>query len=256
MGINIICLDEMNLSRVEHYFSQFLSVLEGNESDRVVRLYNSNIESRVYNASDYPAEIKIGKNVIFVGTVNIDESTYHFSDKVLDRANVIKLHSRNFLALKELLNEDKKEVAIKTITMKTFTGFKNAQSEAAFVLSDDEVNLLNELNVVMIDNLPNCAIGYRIIRQIDAYLKNLPETEIYPKSKALDYLLVQRVFTKLRGSEEQLKKLVGKIDDAGVLVDSAIVDILQKYSAVSDFEESIKIITTKAKELVTYGYTI
>ena len=256
MGINIICLDEMNLSRVEHYFSQFLSVLEGNESDRVVRLYNSNIESRVYNASDYPAEIKIGKNVIFVGTVNIDESTYHFSDKVLDRANVIKLHSRNFLALKELLNEDKKEVAIKTITMKTFTGFKNAQSEAAFVLSDDEVNLLNELNVVMIDNLPNCAIGYRIIRQIDAYLKNLPETEIYPKPKALDYLLVQRVFTKLRGSEEQLKKLVGKIDDAGVLVDSAIVDILQKYSAVSDFEESKKIIITKAKELVTYGYTI
>ena len=48
--------------------------------------------------------------MIFVGTVNIDESTYHFSDKVLDRANVIKLHSRNFLDLKELLNEDKKEV--------------------------------------------------------------------------------------------------------------------------------------------------
>lgn len=255
-AINIICLDEMNLSRVEHYFSQFLSILEDNENDRVVKLYNKNIEGRVYNASDYPAEIKIGKNVIFVGTVNVDESTYHFSDKVLDRANVIKLHNRNFLDLKELLNKDRKELAIKAISMKTFAGFKNAKSDSALVLTDDEINLLNEINVAMIDNLPNCAIGYRIIRQIDLYLKNLPETEIYPKSKAIDYLLVQRVFTKLRGSEEQLKKLVGRLDDAGLLVDSIIIDILNRYGMVSGFDESKKIITTKAKELVTYGYTI
>lgn len=255
-GISIICLDEMNLSRVEHYFSQFLSILEGNESERVIRLYNPNIEHRVYNASDYPAEIKIGKNVIFVGTVNVDESTYHFSDKVLDRADVIKLHNRNFMDLKALVAQERTKTSIQPITMKIFQSFKYNQAEMALILSDDEINLLNELNIIMLDNLPNCAIGYRIVRQIDTYLKNLPETTIYPRSRAFDYLLVQRVFTKLRGSEEQLRKLIGKVGDDGLLADSAIVEILKKYSRVSDFYESIKIITNKAKELVTYGYTI
>lgn len=255
-GINIICLDEMNLSRVEHYFSQFLSILEGNENERVIRLYNPNIENRVYNASDYPAEIKIGKNVFFVGTVNVDESTYHFSDKVLDRANVIKLHNRNFSDLKNLLSREKKDIVIKPITMKIFSSFKNNQADDMFILNDEEVNLLNELNNVMINNLPNCAIGYRIIRQIDLYLKNLPETSVYPKDKAFDYLLVQRVFTKLRGSVDQLKVLVGKFDENGSLVESLILDILQKYNGVSSFDESKKIIANKAKELVMYGYTI
>ena len=254
--INIICLDEMNLSRVEHYFSQFLSVLEGNENEKVIRLYNPNIESRVYNANDYPAEIKLGKNIIFVGTVNVDESTYHFSDKVLDRANVIKLHSRNFAELKALLLETKKEYIIKPITMNVFDGFRNNQSDDALILNDDELNLLNELNVVITDNLQNCAIGYRIIRQIDTYLKNLPNSIAYPKAKAFDYLLVQRVFTKLRGSEEQLRSLVGKVNDNGLLVDSIILNILQRYGNVSEFNESKKVITNKAKELVTYGYTI
>ena len=57
-------------------------------------------------------EIKIGKNVFFVGTVNVDESTYHFSDKVLDRANVIKLHNRNFSDLKNLLSKEKKDILL------------------------------------------------------------------------------------------------------------------------------------------------
>ena len=67
---------------------------------------------------------------------------------------------------------------------------------------------------------------------------------------------MQRVFTKLRGSEEQLRNLVGKVNDNGLLVDSLILDILQKYGDISEFNESKKVITNKAKELVTYGYTI
>ncbi|WP_221770359.1 McrB family protein, partial [Listeria seeligeri] len=84
----LICFDEMNLARVEHYFSQFLSVLEMDADFRNIRLYNKDLEKRFYNSDQYPASVSIGKNVLFVGTVNLDESTYHFSDKVLDRANV------------------------------------------------------------------------------------------------------------------------------------------------------------------------
>lgn len=87
----IICFDEMNLARVEHYFSQFLSILEMPEKSRILRLYASEYESRLYNSDKYKSTIKIGNNIRFIGTVNIDESTFHFSDKVLDRANVINL---------------------------------------------------------------------------------------------------------------------------------------------------------------------
>ena len=89
----LVLLDEMNLARVEHYFSEFLSRLEGRPLDK--------------DAGDpdlrRPAEIEIdvsrrgqtkrvyaGQNVLFVGTMNEDESTLSLSDKVLDRANVLR----------------------------------------------------------------------------------------------------------------------------------------------------------------------
>lgn len=82
----------LNLARVEHYFSQFLSILEMPEKSRILRLYASEYETRLYNSDKYKSTVKIGNNIRFIGTVNIDESTFHFSDKVLDRANVIKLN--------------------------------------------------------------------------------------------------------------------------------------------------------------------
>lgn len=87
----IVCFDEMNLARVEHYFSQFLSLLERPENQRELQLYDSQYAGQLYNSATYPSKIIIGDNIRFIGTVNIDESTYHFSDKVLDRANVIEL---------------------------------------------------------------------------------------------------------------------------------------------------------------------
>ncbi|EOS8040470.1 AAA family ATPase, partial [Enterococcus hirae] len=85
----LVCFDEMNLAKVEHYFSQFLSVLEMDDlENRKIHLYNEDLSSRFYNSEKYPATISVGTNVMFVGTVNLDESTHQFSDKVLDRANL------------------------------------------------------------------------------------------------------------------------------------------------------------------------
>ena len=72
-------------------FSQFLSLLERPENQRELQLYDSQYAGQLYNSATYPSKIIIGDNIRFIGTVNIDESTYHFSDKVLDRANVIEL---------------------------------------------------------------------------------------------------------------------------------------------------------------------
>ncbi|MEH6946972.1 hypothetical protein V7068_07810 [Bacillus sp. JJ634] len=69
----IVCFDEMNLARLEHYFSQFLSILEMDHGKRVLRLYNDDLENRLYNSAQYPPTIVIQDNVLFVGTVNVDE---------------------------------------------------------------------------------------------------------------------------------------------------------------------------------------
>lgn len=74
-----LCLDEMNLARVEHYFAPFLSAMEGARS--VLSLHGS--RDAVDNV---PPTIPWPMNLFVIGTVNVDETTHAFSDKVLDRA--------------------------------------------------------------------------------------------------------------------------------------------------------------------------
>ena len=84
-----VILDEMNLARVEHYFSDFLSALESGED---IPLHeNEAIESgESESGPQVPRKLKVPGNVLFTGTVNVDETTYMFSPKVLDRAFTIE----------------------------------------------------------------------------------------------------------------------------------------------------------------------
>jgi hypothetical protein len=82
---HFLILDEMNLSHVERYFADILSVIE---SEQTIRLYDG--ADRNTNGSAMPSSIELPKNLFIIGTVNVDETTYMFSPKVLDRANVIE----------------------------------------------------------------------------------------------------------------------------------------------------------------------
>jgi len=86
-----LILDEMNLSHVERYFSDFLSAIESEEE---IPLHNAAGEIVVQNNDrahlTVPTSVKLPKNLFVIGTVNVDETTYMFSPKVLDRANVIE----------------------------------------------------------------------------------------------------------------------------------------------------------------------
>ncbi|AEG17858.1 MrcB family domain-containing protein [Methanobacterium paludis] len=77
---HLLVLDEMNLSHVERYFADFLSAME---SEETIPLH-SNDDKKI------PGELEIPRNLLVVGTVNVDETTYMFSPKVLDRANTIE----------------------------------------------------------------------------------------------------------------------------------------------------------------------
>lgn len=87
-----LILDEMNLSHVERYFSDFLSSME---SKKPILLHKSSDEY----GGDVPEDLVIPKNVFIIGTVNVDETTYMFSPKVLDRANVLEFKSFENLPL-------------------------------------------------------------------------------------------------------------------------------------------------------------
>lgn len=252
----IICFDEMNLARVEHYFSQFLSILEMDHGKRVLRLYNDDLESRLYNSAQYPPTIAIRENVLFVGTVNVDESTYHFSDKVLDRANVLSLEIMPFEHMKKL-PERKKILALGTeeVDFETYTSFKADRRNVA--LMDEELKFLWNVHQALHDANKQIGVGPRIVKQIDAYLANLPVQDVLTREQAFDLQMVQRILTKLRGSEDQLRELAGVYDkETGEVNGSILLNLFDQHQQVSDFEKSREIVKQKAKELKLNGYTI
>lgn len=251
----IICFDEMNLAKVEHYFSQFLSVLEMEKGRRKLRLYNEDLQNKFYNGSRYPHEILIGDNVIFTGTVNLDESTHHFSDKVLDRSNLMTLHVEPFTKLLEIERKpvDKPEGKQK----KSYTVQSFVQQKRNIILTENELEFLWEVHEALASISMTLGIGPRVVKQIDQYIKNLSNLQDNPidRKVALDLQFAQRIMTKIRGSEEMLRELVGLYDEEnGTVSHSILIQLFDKYAAHSKFEKSRALIIEKAKELIRNGY--
>ncbi len=98
--ITFIVLDEMNLSRIEYYFSDFLSLMENEPDKREIKLLNVGLfrsdgeEKRAYKGLSKGHTLKILPNVWFIGTANRDESTFEISDKVYDRAHTMNFNKR------------------------------------------------------------------------------------------------------------------------------------------------------------------
>lgn len=252
----VICFDEMNLARIEHYFSQFLSLLESDESNRVLRLYSKELEGRLYNSEKYKPSIKIGQNVRFVGTVNIDDSTHHFSDKVLDRANLISLSVMPFADLAKITRDEKEN-------LQTDEDFANLYAESfmnrdkQIELDDITIEFLQRLHDLLSEIGKQTGIGPRIVRQIDSYMKNIPKkVEILESAEALDLQVVQRILSKLRGSQEQLEDIIGQYDHSSNAVkNSRLIELLDAFTMISEFKSSKKLISDKVKELELHGYT-
>ncbi len=245
----MVCFDEMNLARVEHYFAQFISVLEKKDS-RKIQLYNPSLENRVHNSHLYPAQISIGDNVLFMGTVNMDESTYHFSDKVLDRANVITLHQRKFADMKSFCPV--KDGLFVPISADAYRKFRVENKKVR--LSNEELELLDALNEALQESRVSGGIGYRVAFDIDRYVENIPFLKDFTRGDGLDLQIVQRILTKVRGSREQLQTLLFMTDDGKV--GGKLMDLFATYKNVSSFTESKKVLMRKAKELKLYDYTI
>ncbi len=247
----IIVFDEMNMSHIEHWFTPFLSVLQLENQNRILNLYEGAQET----VNQIPSTIEIGENILFVGTVNFDETTKELSDRLLDRTNLITLQKIPFC---ELCMEQDKVVSQQPLKVTAGEFRINWIRNKAMieVFSEEELELLDKLHVVLSSHDASKGISFRCANAIAAYLQNIPfqnnHSYMISREEGFDLQIKQRVLTKLRGTE----MMVGTLFSEEVKRGATLVPLLQSPLAnrVSTFEHSLAYIREKRRELELYGY--
>ena len=253
-----VILDEMNLSKVEHYFSDLLSCLESRISkngeiyQEKVILHNG-LKQLNTDSEDFeiiPSAIEIPLNLYVTGTVNIDESTYMFSHKVLDRANVIEFNEVDLQAYGTGLYKD--EETYKLASFPDFTQFTLATKEVYEDLSDFIKEYLVDLNSIL--EKFNLHFGYRTVNEIALYIHNAMEhinNSEETQLQALDYQFIQKIFPKINGSYAALEAPLHEI-----LIYLSNQDNFSKIKAVdTKFPRTVKKLLRMYHNLSINGYS-
>lgn len=261
--MHMVIFDEMNLSQVEHWFAPFISLLELSYNERELQLYSKG--AICHNSTKYKSHINIGDNIIFIGTVNLDETTKDFSDRLLDRANLVTLKKRKFADFRK---EKIKSYNMNDIEKHTYSyqDYRSWVDNTGGVddLSNEEVNLLDELHEIIQNYDEQKGISFRILEKISSYINNIPqvfdenENDIISRGEAFDIEIKQRVLTKIKGSERQFGELIGKYDtNSKSVTNSELYNFFDSEQAlrISDFKLTKYEIVRKSKELTLYGYT-
>ena len=223
----LVLIDEMNLARVEYYFSEFLSTLEARRavvdpSDPIKRapaeieIEGSRRSSEDDELSAMNIRLWVGSNVLFAGTMNEDESTQTLSDKVLDRSNVLRFgkppardgattnRSDNFRSEQALAHE-------------TWKSWIQTSRDAPWTKEvDDWTERLN-------DSLEKIGrpFGWRVRDAIHQYIANYPGVRGGSEYKtAMADQVEQKIIPKLRGldliqSQESLNGVLDVLDELG-----------------------------------------
>ncbi|MFI8709592.1 MrcB family domain-containing protein [Bacillus sp. NPDC077411] len=200
-----VVLDEMNLARVEYYFSDFLSVIESRKWEG-----REIVTSAVLPESIVGKRITIPSNVYVVGTVNMDETTHPLSKKVLDRANTIEFNQVKLDSFEFLM--DAEEVQAKRVSNNSLTATFLHLKEC-FQLNKDLVKKVSHILIGINEILEpiGAQVGYRIRDEICFYMAYNEKNELLSFDEALDYQIYQKILPRITGSdgrtEEALKKL-------------------------------------------------
>ena len=248
--LTIVLLDEMNLAHVELYFSELLSKLELLRGSDEVKL-------EIDIAEKNPYEIKLNKNIIWVGTMNEDETTKSLSDKVIDRSNLINFPrpnefvSRNELKEREEAPKLKREIwenwkwnKIKNMLIQD----EDTKEQNMKIITDFGEKIKNlkekmeEINGYL--KVSGRAIGHRVWQSIENYIRNYPlvlesirnrNSEELEKAIqiAFEDALVQKLMPKLKGLETE-----------GLVREKCLNDISSKIQTyangiASDFDNSL-----------------
>lgn len=229
--IHIFVLDEMNISRVEYYFADLLSVLEYPKEDWKLRLlqvpYGFVPPEQIADGN-----IRIMPGCYFVGTANKDDSTFSIADKVYDRAITIDFDYRNKPFTVE---EEVSTISLSASKLRSLYDAAIANEENR--LTDEDVEKLEKLTAFVYDQF-DLTFGNRIMTQIE----NLVPTFIAcggVKEDIIDFLFARKVLVKLEGRFEEYVK--------GAL--NQLMQLIQTTYGVGVFKHSEKAIRNLIRKL-------
>ena len=269
-----LLLDEMNLARVEHYFSDWLAATESRrvgvdgiiEQQPISLHHQRDVMKAHLTLSDgsrieheVPALIQLPTNLVVTGTVNIDETTYGFSQKVLDRAMVIEFDDVDLNHLREDLREDEGDAynipnKLPPFKMPTIDVYRR----------QPELVHTHLLNINKILEKSRLHVGYRSALEISLFIEIFSSFVPGGKSdsslmKALDFAILQKVLPRLTGNriklEQTLAELCFYLRDINIPSKDQDVQTLEFYigqtaQLPNSFRRTVEMLIT----LRSYGY--
>ena len=214
----IVVLDEMNLARVEYYLADVLSVLEsGRREDGFTRgeifLHGQTGDVTAAGGLRVPPTLRLPPNLYIVGTVNVDETTFAFSPKVLDRAFTIEVKEVDLTDYPSAVEPPPSEVdGVDEALLADFTRQgRFAQITKADVAAwgrgrREYVDRLDELNQALLPH--DLGFGYRVVDEILAFMAALRESPLrdaLTEDEAFDTGVMMKVLPKFHGPLHRVK---------------------------------------------------
>jgi len=211
--IVIVLLDEMNLARVEYYFSDFLSKLETRRSRKTYL----ELDIGSLPLSEKERRLKIPNQFLFVGTMNEDETTQSLSDKVLDRANIITFGKPKTLQLRP--ENQRQNASARDTGYLTYSDFKRwtTTPNPNSPIVENVKNYLDITNTIM--EKMGHPFAHRVYQAIIQYVVNYPGIEDIDSSAfkfALGDQFGQKLLPKLRGL--MVDEAHEELDDLGNII--------------------------------------
>ena len=247
-----LCLDEMNLARVEYYLSDYLSVIESRERGD---------DGKITTSAIAQYENGIPDNLYLVGTVNMDETTFPFSKKVLDRANTIEF---NYVELfpkfeRTLSSAEPLDVPNRFMQTEYLVLERDCADEQDYVTQI--CDKLQQINVIL--RKANAHVGYRVRDEIVFYmLNNKKAGNLLTEEQAFDNEIMQKILPRIQGSAVSIKDMLIELfkfcmgDQAGVDQDNGNVSKQMENKADSaKYKESAKKIGYMMKRYEEDGFT-
>lgn len=267
-----VCLDEMNLARVEHYFSDFLSIIESRRNDgmyittdriltdsQLQKMKTTGLSSPVLEALNHlkgrGQSLGLPENLYVVGTVNMDETTQPFSRKVLDRANTIEFNDIDLLQGldEEVLASDVPPLNLdQSFFRPEFTTLHDllpAHREKAKQIAQ----MISDLNQDL--GLAGFEVGYRVRDEAASFAVYAADTGLSDE-EVDEAIVLQKILPRVQGSSPRVEKLLmsllKRLKGDSAVPDENDPDLAHKLAALRVDGEASAIVRKIAGMLILF----
>lgn len=254
-----LCLDEMNLARVEYYLSDFLSIIETRHKEDGRVITDEIILDKA--ASETFGKVILPENLYVIGTVNMDETTFPFSKKVLDRANTIEFSYVDLVPDFSGISEKKEAQNCKNSLLKTkyITLMSDIATEDRQFVSDVCVEL-QDINKIL--QGAQAHVGYRVRDEIVFYMLNNKKAELLDRDLAFDNEIMQKILPRVQGSSASIKDMLCELykkcaGDYTGLSQTSVSEQMQAYIDTKDckYKKSAEKICYMMRRFEEDGFT-